>query len=390
MKTNPHFQELTREYIFPAIERKVFAQKKETSEEIFNLGVGDVSLPLAPAFSKAIQEAVQEMATHQGKKGYGPEVGYSFLKTSIWENHPAKERISVEEIFISEGISRDAADLQQLFSLEATVGIMDPTYPLYKDACILAGRKKKIHLLPCNKENNFTPLPPSYPLDFVYLCTPNNPTGLALTKEDLQKWIAYAKKYGSVLLIDNAYEAFISSKDVPSTIYALEGAEEVAIEMRSFSKTAGFTGLRCGYTVIPRKIAQGKLHEMWKIRQTIQTNGISYPIQKGAAALFSAQGKKEAQEQIASYQKEALILYKGLKELNYTIFGGKDSPFLWWEIPSSFSSSWDFFDHLLQKCRLICVPGIGFGSEGEGYVRLSGFLPPQKAEKILERLCNLL
>lgn len=388
-RLNSYYKKLKREYIFPIIEGKLIElKKKHPSTPIINLGVGDIAQPLAPSIAQAICLATQEMATSQGFKGYGPSDGYSFLKEAIVKHQYANLGISSDEIFISDGTNSDTANIQELFSLKNKVGILDPTYPVYLDTNIMAGRFSNILFLPCTQDNHFCPLPPKEHCDMIYLCTPNNPTGVALTRSHLMKWVAYAKEENAVLLIDNAYEAFITSPDVPKSIFEIEGAKDVAIEFRSFSKSAGFTGLRCAYTVLPKTVHQGKLYPLWKKRQSTKSNGVSYPIQKGAEAVFSPQGKKETQAQVQSYLTEAKRLKQGLTHKGYTCFGGDDSPFIFWKTPNNLSS-WAFFDLLLDKCHIISVPGSGFGQYGEGYVRLSAFTTPEISTLALEKICHL-
>ncbi len=388
-RLNSYYKKLKREYIFPIIEHKLIELKKKSpNTTTINLGIGDIALPLAPSIAHAICLATQEMTTPQGFKGYGPSDGYLFLKEAIVKHQYSNLGISPDEIFISDGTNTDTANIQELFSLNNTVGILDPTYPVYLDTNIMAGRSSKILLLPCTQDNNFCPVPPQEHCDMIYLCTPNNPTGVALTKSQLTEWVAYAKRENATLLIDNAYEAFITSPDVPKSIFEIEGAKDVAIEFRSFSKSAGFTGLRCAYTVLPKTVHQGKLYPLWKKRQSTKSNGVSYPIQKGAEAVFLPQGKQETQSQVQAYLAEAKRLKQGLLTMGYTCFGGEDSPFIWWKTPDNLSS-WKFFDHLLDKCQIISVPGSGFGKHGEGYVRLSAFTTPELSTLALEKICHL-
>jgi len=386
-KLNRFFAELKREYIFPIIEFKLEALKKSHPHaSIVNLGVGDIALPLAPSIGAEIRRAVSEMETSQGIRGYGPTEGYTFLREAIAQHQYASTGIEAGEIFISDGANPDTANFLELFDQECRIGLTDPTYPVYLDANILAGRGSRIELLPCLEENGFAPLFPKTRCDYIYLCTPNNPTGVALNRQQLEAWVEYAHANETVLLIDNAYEAFVTSPDIPKTVYEIAGAKEVAIEFRSFSKTAGFTGLRCAYTIVPK--ATGALHSLWAKRQAIKTNGVSYPIQRGAAAVFSPQGKKETQGQIANYLAQANLLKRGLSRLGHTCFGGIDSPYVWWKTPRGMKS-WEFFDQLLRDLHLISIPGSGFGAHGEGFVRLSAFTTPQKTELALSKICAL-
>jgi LL-diaminopimelate aminotransferase len=393
-KLNPNFSRLKREYIFPVIDRKLAELKKECPDvKILNFGVGDIALPLAPSIASAVIRGVEEMTTEKGMRGYGPHNGYSFLREVIVKNEFSHLDFTPEEIFISDGTNSDTVNIQELFSLSSIVGITDPTYPAYLDSSILTGRKK-IRLFPCLPEHNFAPQPPREHCDLIYLCSPNNPTGIAMTRTELQRWVDYALKEQALLLIDNAYEAFISSEDVPRSIFEIPGAKECAIEFRSFSKSAGFTGMRCAYTILPRtvKAQLGRkhvsLHPFWDRRQATKFNGVAYPIQRGAEAVYTEEGQRETRAQVALYLSQAKRLRESLEKLKFTCYGGKDSPYLWWKTPQG-QSSWEFFDLLLQKCHLISIPGRGFGAHGEGYVRLSAFTTPDKTTLALERLHQL-
>ncbi len=384
MILNPHFKKLKREYIFPIIEKKLDELKKNVpSEAIINLGIGDVALPLAPSISEALCQASQEMGTEAGMKGYGPTEGYLFLRQTISQVCYPQEAIDPDEIFISEGTSSDATNIQELFSSRCQIGIPSPTYPAYLDTALLAGRGSKITLLPCTEKSRFVPEVPKKHLDLIYLCTPSNPTGVAMNRSELKGWIDYAREEKSLLLIDNAYEAFVSSADVPRSIYEIEGAKEVAIELRSFSKSAGFTGVRCAYAVIPKQLLQGQIHALWTKRQSIKSNGVSYIIQRGAEAALSSRGLQETQKQIRHYLSQGKILREGLQKRGFDCVGGIDAPYIWWKVPHG-QTSWQFFDTLLQQCHLISIPGSGFGSHGEGFVRLSAFT--SQAELALESL----
>jgi LL-diaminopimelate aminotransferase len=390
VKLNPSFGHLKKEYIFPIIDQKLAELKKERSDlDILNFGVGDIALPLAPAIAKAIAQGIDEMTTKEGIKGYGPHNGYLFLREAIVKNEFAHLGFTPEEVFISEGANSDTVNIQELFSLSSIIGITDPTYPAYLDSAILSGRKKII-FLPCLPENRFAPLPPEEHCDLIYLCSPNNPTGMAMTRSELQPWVDYALKRRALLLIDNAYETFITSADVPRSIFELPGSKECAIEFRSFSKTAGFTGLRCAYTILPMtvKAQLGRkflpLHPYWNRRQATKFNGVAYPIQRGAEAVYTKEGQEQTRAQIALYLAAAKRLKEGLTQLGFTCYGGIDSPYLWWKAPQG-QSSWEFFDLLLKKCHLISIPGSGFGTHGEGYVRLSAFTTPDKTTLALER-----
>jgi LL-diaminopimelate aminotransferase len=385
VQVNPHFKKLKREFVFPVIDRKLAELKSQfPGTQIVNLGTGDVVLPLAPTISKALSDAALEMTTKVF--GYGPSEGYLFLRKAICDVAYPKGLIAPDEVFISEGTGCDATNIQELFGSRCKIGIPDPTYPAYLDSAILGGRSSKIVFLPCNEETRFLPKPPKEHLDVVYLCTPSNPTGVAMNRAELKAWVDYAKQEKTILIIDNAYEAFVTSPDVPRSIYEIDGAKEVAIELRSFSKSAGFTGVRCAYAVVPKSILKGKLNALWMKRQTIKFNGVSYLIQRGAEASLSPQGLVETKAQVQHYLNQGKILSEGLQNLGFSVVGGADAPYIWWKVPGT-QTSWDYFDTILKKCHLISIPGRGFGAAGEGYMRLSTFT--SQADLALERLCAL-
>jgi len=389
VQLNAHFKKLKREYVFPIIEKKLAeARGRHPNLSIVNLGVGDIALPLVPSVAKALCDAAQKMTTRSGMRGYGPSEGYSFLKEAIRTVSYAGCQIDPDEIFISEGTNGDSTNIQELFSSKCKIGIPDPTYPAYLDSAIMGGRLSKVTLLPCTEENGFCPVPLQDHLDVIYLCSPNNPTGVAMTRAQLKAWVDYAKKENAVILLDNAYEAFVTSPDVPRSIYEIEGAKEVAIEFRSFSKSSGFTGLRCAYTVVPKAISNGKMNAMWLKRQSIKYNGVSYPIQRAAQASLSPEGLKETRAQVQQYLEQGKILHTGLSNLGFSCVGGQDAPYIWWKVPSG-KTSWEFFDEILEKCHLISIPGRGFGHHGEGYIRLSTFTTQDQANLALERLSHL-
>jgi LL-diaminopimelate aminotransferase len=388
---NPHFKRLKREYIFPIIEQKLAELKKEHPHaQILNFGIGDVALPLAPKIASAIAEAVSEMATPEGMRGYSPSSGYPFLQEAIAAHEFAKLGITPEEIFISDGANSDTVNILELFGMSNVIAITNPTYPAYLDVSLLQGYKK-ILFLPCLPENNFAPIPPQEHCDLIYLCSPNNPTGIAMTKTQLTAWVEYALKHEALLLIDNAYEAFITSSDVPRSIFEIARAKECAVEFRSFSKSAGFTGLRCAYTILPKTVRakSGKqtlsLHPFWNRRQATKFNGVAYPIQKGAAAVYTQEGQEQTKAQVALYLSSAKRLKEGLTQIGLTCYGGIDSPYVWVKTPEKMGS-WEFFDLLLKRCHLLSIPGTGFGQLGEGYVRFSGFTTPDQTTFALERL----
>jgi len=401
-KGSPHFQKLKQEFIFPIIEQKLEEfRKQHPNKTILNFGIGDVVFPLNSAIVESLVQAVQEMGTTV--RGYGPPTGYSFLKEALVDYEYGNYGISPHEIFISEGTKADSVNLLDLFATKCSVAITDPTYPSYLDGCILDGRTssptedglyQEITYLPCLEENGFAPLPPNHPCHIVYLCSPNNPTGIALTKEQLSTWVAYAKKHQAILIVDAAYEAFISSPNTPRSIYEIPGALEVAIELRSFSKSAGFTGLRCAYAVIPDKlyvqVHQKKmpLNTLWKQRQNIKSNGVAYPIQKAAAYSLQPHVQKELRKNIEIYLTQSKRVKEALLAAHQTCYGGIDCPYIWWKAPQELSS-WEFFDKLLHQVNLLTIPGSAFGRQGEGFVRLSAFATPDTVDLALPRLSSI-
>jgi LL-diaminopimelate aminotransferase len=388
---NPHFKRLKREYIFPVIEQKLAQLKNEHPHaQILNFGIGDVALPLAPKIASAIAEAASEMTTREGMRGYSPSSGYPFLQEAIAAHEFAHLGITPEEIFISDGANSDTVNILELFGMSNVIAITDPTYPAYLDVSLLQGYKK-ILSLDCLPENNFAPIPPLEHCDLIYLCSPNNPTGVAMTRVQLKAWVDYALKHEALLLVDNAYEAFITSSDVPRSIFEIPGAKECAVEFRSFSKSAGFTGLRCAYTILPKTVRAKSgtqnvsLHPFWNRRQATKFNGVAYPIQKGAAAVYTQEGQAQTKAQVALYLDCAKRLKEGLAQVGLTCYGGVDSPYVWVKTPEKVTS-WEFFDLLLKRCHLLSIPGTGFGKLGEGYVRFSGFTTPDQTNLALERL----
>jgi LL-diaminopimelate aminotransferase len=404
VKLNHHFSKLSKEFLFPEVEKRTESfLKKTTGARLLNLGIGDVTLPLSPSIFQALSDAVLEMGNQATFRGYGPEQGYLFLREKIAEYEYKNHNISPDEIFISDGAKNDIANLQELFSKENRIAIPDPTYPIYLDTNIMAGRTRGalkigsyggVTYLPCTEENNFNPEPPSSHVDLIYLCSPNNPTGVAMDRDLLKRWIDYAKREKAIIILDAAYEAFVNSPNIPKTIYEIEGATDVAIEVRSFSKTAGFTGLRCSYTVIPHALkifdfgSYQSLHYFWKRRHDGKFGGVAYPIQKAAAAVYSPEGQKEIKERMRVYNEQSRFLLEGLQALGIKAFGGIDSPYLWCKTPPKINS-WDFFDFLLNKAQIIVVPGVGFGRMGEGFVRLSAFSEKLVLTEALLRLKNL-
>jgi LL-diaminopimelate aminotransferase len=380
---NSHFQKLTSHYLFPRIEKEAaLLKEKKPDALLINLGIGDVTLPLAPSVVSALTDAAQEMGS--SVKGYGPSQGYLFLRDLIKENEYKDLSISSDEIFVSDGAKCDISTIPEIFSPNCKVAIANPAYPVYVDTSVMAGRE--ILYLPCTEETGFLPRPPREHVDLVYLCSPSNPTGAALSRKDLKAWVEYARKEKALLLFDAAYSSFITS-DAPQSIYEIEGAEEVAIEFKSFSKNAGFTGLRCSFYVFPKTLHLQKeaLYALWKRRNDTKFGGVSYLIQKGAAAVYSPQGKKEIAEQIATYKRRTKLFRDGLKNLGFTVYGGTDAPFVWCKAPNGFSS-WQFFDTLLHNAHIICVPGSGFGECGEGFVRFSCFTDEKTLQEALNRI----
>ncbi|AAS71394.1 LL-diaminopimelate aminotransferase [Leptospira interrogans] len=404
---NENYLKLKAGYLFPEISKRVkIYSEKNPSAKIIRLGIGDVTLPIVPSVVDAMVEASKEMGTVGGFHGYGPEQGYSFLLKSIADHDYGSLGIKIDEseIFVSDGSKCDCGNIQEIFSTDSKIAVADPVYPVYVDTNVMAGRTGEIGpdgrysnliYMPATKENGFQPEIPKEKADIVYLCYPNNPTGTVTTKESLKAWVEYAKKNNSIILYDSAYEAFISEPGVPRSIYEVEGAKEVAIEFRSFSKTAGFTGLRCAYIVIPKELKgrtrsgeEVSLNSLWNRRHTTKFNGVSYVTQKGAEACYSPQGKKEIQTSIAYYMANASKIRDGLKKAGYEVFGGVNAPYIWLKTSDNLSS-WDFFDKLLNKAQVVGTPGSGFGPAGEGYFRLSAFGKKEDVEEAIARITSL-
>ena len=379
-KLNEHYQDLKDSYLFAEIAHRVAAYEAEHPDaKIIRLGIGDVTLPLGDLAIKGLHEGVDAMASAETFKGYGPEQGYAFLRDAI-SAYYARNGVSVDaaDIFISDGAKSDTGNISELFDNDNVILIPDPVYPVYVDSNIMNG--KKVTYLSGNAENNFLPMPdPSVHADIIYLCSPNNPTGAVYNKEQLKEWVDYALNNHAVILFDSAYEAFISDPELPRSIYAIEGAKKCAIEFCSLSKTAGFTGTRCGYTVVPRELVftasngqEMSLHAMWNRRQSTKFNGTSYIIQKGAAAVFTEEGMAQCRENIAYYQENARIIADTLTRRNIRFFGGVHSPYIWFECPDGMES-WEFFDYLLNNAQVVGTPGAGFGENGKNYFRLTSF-----------------
>lgn len=384
---NENYLKLPGSYLFSTIAKKVSAySEKNPDKKIIRLGIGDVTQPLAPAIIEALHRAVDEMGHAETFRGYAPDLGYEFLRNIIVEKD-FKARgcdISPDEIFVSDGAKSDSGNIQEIFSRDSRIAVCDPVYPVYVDTNVMAGRTgtydsgketwSDVIYMPCTAENDFTPELPKERPDLIYLCFPNNPTGAAITKDQLQDWVDYANKEGAVIIFDAAYEAYISEENVPHSIYECEGARTCAIELRSFSKKAGFTGLRLGYTVIPKDLKCGDvtLHSLWARRHGTKYNGAPYIVQRAGEAVYSEEGNKQVMEQVAYYMNNASYIMKGLEEAGYTVSGGVNSPYVWLKAPGHMSS-WEFFDYLLENANVVGTPGSGFGPSGETYFRLTAF-----------------
>lgn len=400
-KLNDNFLKLPGSYLFSAVAKKTadFAAA-HPGAEIIKMSIGDVTQPLAPSVISAMRRAVDEMGTAEGFRGYGPEQGYGFLREKIAEkDYRARGAdISPDEIFVSDGAKSDCGNIGDIFSADNTVAVCDPVYPVYVDTNAMAGRAgdfdgikwTKLIYMPCLEENGFLPELPKKKADIIYLCFPNNPIGVAMTKEQLKPWIDYAKENGSVILYDSAYEAFITDGDVPHTIYELDGAKEVAIEFRSFSKTAGFTGTRCAYTVVPHelKINGTELNALWNRRQCTKFNGVPYIVQRAAEAVYTDEGYAQTRGAIAYYLENAKIIRQSLTDAGFTVFGGVNAPYIWAKTPHGMKS-WDFFDMLLNEANVVTTPGSGFGPSGEGYVRFTAFNTRENTIKAMENIKNM-
>jgi LL-diaminopimelate aminotransferase len=401
---NDHYLKLAGGYLFPEIGRRVRAfQERNPSARLIRLGIGDVVLPIGASIRAAMHRAIDELGAEDTFKGYGPEQGYDFLRDAI-AAHDYKARgvaISPDEVFVSDGSKCDSGNIQEIFATQARMAVPDPVYPVYVDTNVMAGRTGPagedgkyagIVYLPCTEENGFRPAPPAEPVDVVYLCFPNNPTGAAATRADLERWVAWAKQHDSVLLYDAAYERYIRDPKLPHSIYEIPGARDVAIEFRSYSKLAGFTGLRCGYVVVPKDVA-GKdakgnavdLHRLWSRRQSTKFNGASYPIQVGAAACYTDSGRSEIDANVAYYMENARLIRAGMAAAGLRAFGAENAPYAWIATPNGVGS-WEMFDRLLQNAHVVCTPGAGFGACGEGYLRLSAFGKRDQVEEAIARV----
>lgn len=401
---NENYLKLKAGYLFPEIERRVREfQKKNPIAEVIKMGIGDITLPLAPSIIKAFHEGVDEMSKIETFKGYGPGQGYGFLREAIAVNEYQNKGIEMnaDEIYISDGSKCDTGNVLEIFGDDNTIAIQDPVYPVYVDSSVMGGRTgilkedgyyENLVYMPCVAENNFVPQLPKQKVDIIFLCYPNNPTGTTLTREELKKWVDYAKIHKSIILYDAAYEAYISEPEIPHSIFEIEGAREVAIEFRSFSKTAGFTGTRCAYMVLPENLiaytSKGEakpLHSLWIRRHTTKFNGVSYPVQKAATAVFSLSGRKEIMDIITYYMENAQIMRECLTKIGFKVFGGINAPYVWITAEKKLKS-WDLFDKILNEAYVVCTPGSGFGPSGEGYLRFSAFASRENVSRAMDRL----
>lgn len=398
-RVNENYLKLPGSYLFSTIAKKVAAfQKEHPDREIIRLGIGDVTQPIAPAIIEALHKAVDEMGHAETFHGYAPDLGYGFLREIIVEKDYKAWGCPVEadEIFVSDGAKSDCGNIQEIFSEDCRIAVCDPVYPVYVDSNVMAGRAgdydaatekwSKVIYMPCTAENDFVPELPKERPDLIYLCVPNNPTGTTLTRDQLKVWVDYANREGSVILYDAAYEAYISEEDVPHSIFEIPGARTCAIEFRSFSKKAGFTGVRLGFTVIPKDLKCGDvmLHSLWARRHGTKFNGAPYIEQRAGEAVYSEEGNRQVMEQVAYYKRNARTIYDGLKDAGYTVFGGINSPYIW--LKTQGMTSWEFFDYLLEKANVVGTPGSGFGPSGEGYFRLTGFGTYENTAEAVERI----
>jgi len=401
---NENYLKLKTGYLFPEIGRRIKEYEvANPGKKIIRMGIGDVTQPLVPSVVKAFREAVEEMGEISTFKGYGPEQGYEFLRQAIldYEFKTSGVKINIDEIFISDGSKCDTGNIIDILGRNNRIAISDPVYPVYVDSNVMDGRTNNllengyyegIVYMPCKEENNFLPQIPIEKVDVIYLCFPNNPTGMAITKSELKKWVDYANENNSIILYDAAYEAYITDPSLPHSIFEIENARKVAIEFRSFSKTAGFTGTRCAYTIIPKDLMafdqkghSFQLNPLWLRRQTTKFNGVSYPVQKAAAAIYSNQGRKEILEVIKYYLENASIMSENFSKLGYKVYGGKNAPYIWVKTKNNMKS-WDFFDLLLNEANIVGTPGSGFGPSGEGYIRFSSFAKMENVLEAMERL----
>lgn len=404
---NDNYLKLKAGYLFPEIARRVKAFSEAIPEaDVIKMGIGDVVKGLAPSIVEEGGKALREMASDAGFHGYGPENGYAFLREAIVENEfkPRGVEISADEIFVSDGSKCDTGNIQEIFSPDCKVAVSDPVYPVYVDTNVMAGRSGEnkdgryegLVYLECKAEDNFAPPLPDQHVDLIYLCSPNNPTGTVMSREQMKQWVDYAKKESAIILFDAAYEGFITESDKPHSIYEVEGAREVAIEFRSYSKTAGFTGVRCAFTVVPKELSgtasdgsKVSLHALWSRRQSTKFNGTSYPVQRMAAAAYTESGKKEIDALIRLYLSNAAKMRDSLKDCGLTVYGGINAPYVWVKTPDNLGS-WELFDRILNEAHVVTTPGAGFGNAGEGYIRFSAFAQPDKVEEAMKRIRGIL
>ncbi len=400
---NDNYLKLQGSYLFSNIAKKVADyQQKNPNVDIIRLGIGDVTQPLAPAIIRALHSAVDDMANAETFHGYAPDKGYDFLRNAIADNDYRNRGCDIEadEIFVSDGAKCDSGNIQEIFGLDNKIAVCDPVYPVYVDTNVMAGRTGNYNpnaqnydgmiYMPCVEENNFVPELPKETPDIIYLCFPNNPTGAGITRAELQEWVDYANRVGAVIIYDAAYEAYITEKDVPHSVYECKGARHCAIELHSFSKNAGFTGVRLGYTVVPKDLKCGSvsLHDLWSRRHGTKYNGAPYIVQRAGEAVYSPEGKEQLRSQVDYYMKNAKVIYEGLKNAGYSVSGGINAPYVWLKTPGRLSSL-EFFDELLRKANVVGTPGSGFGAHGEGYFRLSAFGTYENTVKAIERITKM-
>ena len=405
---NDHFLKLPDNYLFADIAKKVNAFKvSHPQARVISLGIGDVTRPLCPAVTEAMHKAVDEMAVKSTFRGYGPEQGYQFLREAIVKNDflPRGIHLDTSEIFINDGAKSDTGNIQELVRWDNSIGVTDPIYPVYIDSNVMIGRAgvvengrwSNVIYMPCTEENNFVPQIPDRRVDIIYLCYPNNPTGTVITKDELRKWVNYAIHNDAIIFYDAAYEAYIQNPDIPHSIYEIRGARKVAVEFHSYSKTAGFTGVRCGYTVVPKELTAGTLdgsrriplNPLWNRRQCTKFNGTSYISQRAAEATYSPEGRQQVRATIGYYMTNAALMRETLLKLGLKVYGGEDAPYIWIKTPDG-EDSWQFFDSLLRGANVVCTPGVGFGPSGEGYVRLTAFGEREDCEEAMDRLARWL
>ncbi|MCI5653251.1 LL-diaminopimelate aminotransferase [Lachnospiraceae bacterium HCP1S3_A8] len=402
-QVNENYLKLPGSYLFSTVGKKVKAYSEaHPDKKVIRLGIGDVTQPLVPAIIKAMHEAVDEMGNADTFHGYAPDLGYGFLRETIAREDYEKRgcTIAADEIFISDGAKSDCGNIQEIFSADSRIAVCDPVYPVYVDSNVMAGRTgeydgengiwSNVIYMPCTAENGFVPELPKETPDLIYLCIPNNPSGTTLTRDQLKVWVDYANQVGAVILYDAAYEAYISEPDVPHSIFEIPGARTCAIEFRSFSKNAGFTGVRLGFTVIPKDLKSGDItvHSLWARRHGTKFNGAPYIIQKAAMAVYSDEGKAQLKEQVGYYMRNARVIYDGLKEAGYEVYGGINAPYIWLKVPAGMTS-WEFFDYLLENANVVGTPGSGFGPSGEGYFRLTAFGTYENTVEAIDRMKKL-